>query len=79
MCSAHNHVSDIKINTQGSGVQVKVGGTKPQRDKASDDRRTTRLCVCSASRAVSHPKSMGSINFTHESWRTIDPIKNSKK
>ena len=61
MGSACNHVYEIKINTHGSGVQGKVGGTNPQRDKASDDRRTTRVCICSTPRAVSYPKTMGSV------------------
>ena len=61
MRSAYNRVYEIKINTYGSGVQGKVGGTNPRRDKASNDRRTTRVCVCSTPRAVSCRKTMGSV------------------
>ena len=61
MYYTYDDVYKIKINMHGSGVMNKVGGANPQCDKASDDRRTTRVCVCSTPRAVSYPKTMGSI------------------
>ena len=74
MSSTYNHVYEIKINTYGSGVQGKVGGANPQRDKASDGRRTTRVCICSTPRFVSYPQNHGFLTAQLHTLNVTRPL-----